>query len=128
GRPPSQRRVKAQPALAFRSSNASSICMAARSPPTARARARARHSPSLCRRPTCDHMSQNQHIIIVDDEAPAREMVGDYLKMHGFAVTLCDGGKSLRGAIETGAPPDLVVLDLNMPEEDGLSIIRDLKS
>jgi DNA-binding response OmpR family regulator len=72
-------------------------------------------------------MSQSQHIIIVDDEAPAREMVGDYLKMHGFTVTLCDGGKSLRGAIEAGAVPDLVVLDLNMPEEDGLSIIRDLK-
>ena len=72
-------------------------------------------------------MSQSQHIIIVDDEAPAREMVGDYLKMHGFMVTLCDGGKSLRTAIEAGAP-DLVVLDLNMPEEDGLSIIRDLKS
>jgi len=72
-------------------------------------------------------MSQSQHIIIVDDEAPAREMVGDYLKMHGFTVTLCDGGKTLRSAIDTGAPPDLVVLDLNMPEEDGLSIIRDLK-
>src|SRR6185369_13244640 len=67
-------------------------------------------------------MTQSQHIIIVDDEAPAREMVGDYLKMHGFNVTLCDGGKSLRGVIETR------VLDLNMPEEDGLSIIRDLKS
>ena len=72
-------------------------------------------------------MSQSPHIVIVDDEAPAREMVGDYLKMHGFAVTLCDGGKSLRGAIEKNVP-DLVVLDLNMPEEDGLSIIRDLKS
>jgi DNA-binding response OmpR family regulator len=72
-------------------------------------------------------MSQSQHIIIVDDEAPAREMVGDYLKMHGFTVTLCDGGKSLRNVIEAG-PADLVVLDLNMPEEDGLSIIRDLKS
>ena len=72
-------------------------------------------------------MTQSQHIIIVDDEAPAREMVGDYLKMHGFAVTLCDGGKSLRSVIETNVP-DLVVLDLNMPEEDGLSIIRDLKS
>src|ERR1700744_6179758 len=71
-------------------------------------------------------MSQNPHIIIVDDEAPAREMVGDYLKMHGFTVTLCEGGKSLRTAIEGGVP-DLVVLDLNMPEEDGLSIIRDLK-
>ncbi|HET6839865.1 MAG TPA: response regulator [Bradyrhizobium sp.] len=72
-------------------------------------------------------MTQSQHIIIVDDEAPAREMVGEYLKMHGFTVTLCDGGKSLRGAIEKSMP-DLVVLDLNMPEEDGLSIIRDLKS
>src|SRR6202049_1338804 len=71
-------------------------------------------------------MTQSQHIVIVDDEAPAREMVGDYLKMHGFTVTLCDGGRSLRGAIETSVP-DLVVLDLNMPEEDGLSIIRDLK-
>jgi DNA-binding response OmpR family regulator len=72
-------------------------------------------------------MSQSPHIIVVDDEAPAREMVGDYLKMHGFAVTLCDGGKSLRQKIE-GGMPDLVVLDLNMPEEDGLSIVRDLKS
>jgi two-component system, OmpR family, response regulator len=71
-------------------------------------------------------MTQSPHIIIVDDEAPAREMVGDYLKMHGFGVTLCDGGKSLRSVIET-SQPDLVVLDLNMPEEDGLSIIRDLK-
>lgn len=72
-------------------------------------------------------MTQKQHIVVVDDEAPAREMVGDYLKMHGFNVTLCDGGKSLRGLIETTIP-DLVVLDLNMPEEDGLSIIRSLKS
>jgi two-component system, OmpR family, response regulator len=71
-------------------------------------------------------MTHSQHIFIVDDEAPAREMVGDYLKMHGFAVTLCDGGRSLRAAIEVSVP-DLVVLDLNMPEEDGLSIIRDLK-
>jgi two-component system, OmpR family, response regulator len=72
-------------------------------------------------------MTQSPHIIVVDDEAPAREMVGEYLKMHGFAVTLCDGGKTLREAIESSVP-DLVVLDLNMPEEDGLSIIRDLKS
>src|ERR1700682_4548373 len=72
-------------------------------------------------------MTQSPHIIIVDDEAPAREMGGDYLKMHGFGVTLCDGGKSLRSVIESNVP-DLVVLDLNMPEEDGLSIIRDLKS
>jgi two-component system OmpR family response regulator len=71
-------------------------------------------------------MSQGQHIYVVDDELPAREMVGDYLRMHGFTVTLCEGGASLRQAI-AAQMPDLVVLDLNMPEEDGLSIIRDLK-
>src|SRR3982751_5156972 len=99
-------------------------------PPRARAPARARPSPSPSPRPNSrdlSTMTQSQHIMIVDDEAPAREMVGDYLKMHGFTVTLCDGGKSLRTAID-GSMPDLVVLDLNMPEEDGLSIIRDLKS
>ena len=72
-------------------------------------------------------MSQTQqHIVVVDDELPAREMIGDYLRMHGFTVTLCDSGISLRQSIAEQMP-DLIVLDLNMPEEDGLSIIRDLK-
>ncbi len=71
-------------------------------------------------------MSRNQHIIVVDDEPSAREMVGDYLRMHGFDVTLCDGGASLRKTIASQVP-DLIVLDLNMPEEDGLSIVRSLK-
>ncbi|HEX2353061.1 MAG: response regulator [Hyphomicrobiales bacterium] len=71
-------------------------------------------------------MTPAQHIVVVDDEQPAREMVGDYLRMHGFNVSLCDGGASLRKAIAQQVP-DLIVLDLNMPEEDGLSIIRDLK-
>jgi DNA-binding response OmpR family regulator len=72
-------------------------------------------------------MSATQHIFVVDDEPAARDMVGDYLKMHGFEVTLCDGGRSLRESM-TKATPDLIVLDLNMPDEDGLSIVRDVKS
>ena len=72
-------------------------------------------------------MSVAQHVVVVDDEAAARAMVGDYLKLHGFRVTLCDGGASLRAAIAKDKP-DLIVLDLNMPEEDGLSIVRDLKT
>lgn len=71
-------------------------------------------------------MSQIPHIMVVDDEASTRAMVGDYLNMHGFRATLCDGGATLRAAFDKEAP-DLIVLDLNMPEEDGLSIIRDLK-
>jgi two-component system, OmpR family, response regulator len=73
-------------------------------------------------------MSHNQthKIVVVDDEAAARDMIGDYLKMHGFIVTLCDGGPALRAHVKKETP-DLVVLDLNMPEEDGLSLIRFLK-
>ena len=71
-------------------------------------------------------MSQQQNVFVVDDEPAARDMIGDYLKMHGFDVTLCDGGPSLRAAVGK-ARPDLVVLDLNMPEEDGLSLVRFLK-
>ena len=71
-------------------------------------------------------MSNAQHIVVVDDEAPAREMVGDYLRLHGFEVTLCDGGASLRQVLGKQLP-DLIVLDLNMPEEDGLSIVRAVK-
>jgi two-component system, OmpR family, response regulator len=71
-------------------------------------------------------MTSRNYIIVVDDEAPAREMIGEYLEMQGFDVRLCDGGRSLRQAIDVRMP-DLIVLDLNMPEEDGLSVIRDLK-
>jgi two-component system OmpR family response regulator len=72
-------------------------------------------------------MSGGPHIVVVDDEPAARDMVGDYLKIHGFEVTLCDGGASLRQSMAERRP-DLIVLDLNMPEEDGLSIVRDLKA
>lgn len=71
-------------------------------------------------------MIAGQLVIVVDDEAAARDMVGDYLKMHGFRVMLCDGGAALRQALEAERPA-IVVLDLNMPGEDGLTILRDLK-
>jgi two-component system OmpR family response regulator len=71
-------------------------------------------------------MTESPHIIVVDDEAAAREMVGDYLRMHGFTVTLCDGAVGLRATMAK-QPADLIVLDLNMPQEDGLSVIRKLK-
>jgi two-component system, OmpR family, response regulator len=71
-------------------------------------------------------MSHSQHIVVVDDEAAARDMVADYLRMHGFTVSVCDSGASLWAEIARKRP-DLIVLDLNMPKEDGLSIIRDLK-
>jgi class 3 adenylate cyclase len=66
------------------------------------------------------------HVAVVDDQAEARAMIGDYLGLHGFRVSLCDGGTSLRQLVQID-PPDLIILDLNMPGEDGLSVIRSLK-
>lgn len=68
-----------------------------------------------------------RHIVVVDDEEATREVVGDYLRINGFEVTLCDGGRSLRSLLRGSRKPDLIVLDLNMPEEDGLSILRYVK-
>nr|WP_205520859.1 response regulator [Propylenella binzhouense] len=66
-------------------------------------------------------------IAVVDDEAAAREMIGDYLKLHGFPVVLCEDGRALRRVLAE-SHPRLVVLDLNMPEEDGLSLIRHIRA
>jgi len=66
-------------------------------------------------------------IVVVDDEPDLRETIGDYLRIHGFRVTLADGGRALRGVLDLG-PVDLVVLDVRMPDECGLSIARWLRA
>jgi len=72
-------------------------------------------------------MSDSPHIAVVDDEAQIREAVGEYLELHGFEVSLANGGRALRALMAGDKPVDLVILDLNMPGEDGLSIARYLR-
>lgn len=72
-------------------------------------------------------MSTLPHIAVVDDETQIRAAVGEYLELNGFRVSLAEGGEKLR-TIMAGQPPvDLVILDLNMPGEDGLTIARYLR-
>ena len=71
-------------------------------------------------------MTGKPHIVVVDDEADIRETIQDYLELHGFAVTAVEGGEALRQLIEAQAV-DLVLLDINMPGEDGLSLARFLR-
>ena len=71
-------------------------------------------------------MTSSAHIVVVDDEAIVRETVQDYLMRHGFAVSAVDGGASLDRLMAERAV-DLVLLDINMPGEDGLSIARRLR-
>ncbi|MGF1611379.1 MAG: response regulator [Kiloniellales bacterium] len=71
-------------------------------------------------------MTGKPHIVVVDDEADIRETIQDYLEMHGFEVTTAEEGKALRQVVEN-EDVDLVLLDINMPGEDGLSLARFLR-
>jgi two-component system phosphate regulon response regulator OmpR len=70
---------------------------------------------------------EHAHIVVVDDEAEVRELIRDYLSRHGFAVSVADGGAAMR-AILSERPAHLVILDLRMPGEDGLTLARYLRS
>jgi len=71
-------------------------------------------------------VSEETLVAVVDDDLHTRETVADYLELHAFRVLQLDGAAALRTAL-AAAPPDLVVLDLHMPGEDGLSLIRFMK-
>ena len=70
-----------------------------------------------------DPVSEGPHLLVVDDARDIREPLGQYLRRHGFRVTLAAGAAAARRAVADGAV-DLVVLDVMMPGEDGLSLTR----
>jgi len=65
-------------------------------------------------------------ILVVDDELKIAHLARDYLEHAGFRVSIETGGRS---ALNTArrASPDLIVLDLGLPEMDGLDVIRELR-
>lgn len=65
-------------------------------------------------------------IIVVDDETDVAFMIADYLQAKGYQIRTASGGAELREAI-AAAKADLVVLDLNMPGENGFSLARWLR-
>lgn len=71
-------------------------------------------------------MKQQTHILVCDDETDVREMVGKYLSKREYKVTLADSGENLDKCLDSGEKFDLLLLDINMPGEDGLSILRRL--
>lgn len=71
-------------------------------------------------------MNAAADILIVDDDASLRSALGDYLAGAGYAVRSADGGAAM-DALLAEAEPDLVVLDVMMPGEDGLAICRRLE-
>ncbi len=68
------------------------------------------------------------HILVVDDDHEIRELVGDYLQQNGFRVSTAGDGKQLDAVLAAKSPVDLIVLDLMLPGEDGLSIFQRLRN
>jgi two-component system phosphate regulon response regulator OmpR len=65
-------------------------------------------------------------VLIVDDDDTVRTMIAEYLESHGYATAQAGDGTAMRAAIEQAAP-DVVLLDLNLPREDGLTLARYLR-
>lgn len=66
------------------------------------------------------------HVLVVDDDAEIAALVCRYLSGHGCRVTTAANGAQLRAAL-TGPPIDLILLDLTLPDEDGLLLLRHLQ-
>jgi len=71
-------------------------------------------------------MSENGHILVVDDQPEICDLVREYLTDEGFKVSVANHGAGMREAIER-EPVDLVILDLMLDGEDGLQLARELR-
>jgi two-component system, OmpR family, response regulator len=72
-------------------------------------------------------MENPDHILIVDDDRDIRELIGAYLQKNGLRTSLAANGRQMLAVIEEDTP-DLIVLDLMLPGEDGLALCRDLRA
>jgi two-component system, OmpR family, response regulator len=72
-------------------------------------------------------MNSGPHILIVDDHREIRDLVSRALGKEGFRVSAAEDGKAMRKVL-ADAHIDLIVLDLMLPGEDGLSLCRSLRA
>jgi len=70
----------------------------------------------------------SDHILIVDDDREIRELLTTYLVKNGLRVVAVPTGRHMRAALEESGPFDLIILDLMLPGEDGLTLCRDLRT
>jgi two-component system phosphate regulon response regulator OmpR len=71
-------------------------------------------------------MSPSATLLIVDDEPDVREVLEEYFAAHGYAVVAAEDASTAR-AIAAARAVDLALIDINMPGEDGVSLLRHLR-
>jgi len=69
-----------------------------------------------------------KRILVVDDEMGARVLIGTFLDRGGFEVVKAKNGKEALAMMEDGPLPDLVIMDVMMPEMDGITLCRNIRS
>ncbi len=72
-------------------------------------------------------MSEAPHLLVVDDHREIRDALAKYLAKHDYRVSVAESAAAARRVLETSRI-DLIVLDLMMPREDGLSLCRQLRA
>ena len=70
--------------------------------------------------------NDNGHILVVDDQREICDLVQEYLVSEGYRVSTAHDGAEMRRVMALG-PVDLVILDLMLPGEDGLTLARSLR-
>jgi two-component system OmpR family response regulator len=68
-----------------------------------------------------------QHLLIVDDDKEIRTLLSQFLSQHGYRVSVAGDGRAMLQVLD-GARIDLIVLDVMLPGEDGLSLCRRVRS
>ncbi|MEO1065849.1 MAG: response regulator [Pseudomonadota bacterium] len=70
--------------------------------------------------------AESARILICDDEPHLREMVGEYLSERGYVIVEASDARAMYTSMDA-TPCDVIILDLNMPGEDGLSALKTLR-
>jgi DNA-binding response OmpR family regulator len=74
-----------------------------------------------------DNATMTQQLLMIEDDSRLAAMVGDYLRQSGYGFTHAADGASGLAALQ-GSAPDLVILDLMLPDMDGLEVCRRIKN
>ncbi len=71
-------------------------------------------------------MTSAPHVVVVDDEPDIRRELDEYLTGHNYRVSTADGGAAMRDILKQQSA-DLIIMDLTMPEENGLTLVNSIR-
>jgi CheY-like chemotaxis protein len=69
-----------------------------------------------------------KRILVAEDDAASRELIGELLAAEGYSVEMAVDGREVLERLRNGTQPDLVLLDIQMPQLDGYEVMRRLRA